>query len=143
AVLLFGFSIQSGAWLAPRPWLVSLPLFWSVLGAITLAGIPDRTADDQTGKRTLAVRLGPRRALQLAAVTTILAPVSMLYLPGHGMPAYGCVVGGTLLHAIFLLCGLRHHIRRATAVERLDGLLFAALSFILWFCVPQLLWLYL
>src|SRR5699024_4417313 len=112
-------------------------------GAITLAGIPDRAADCWVGKRTLAVRLGHRRALSLAAISTILAPLSLLLLPSwHGMPAYGYVMAGILLHTALLLWGLLHHARRAIAAERIDGLLFVALSFILWFCVPQLLWLY-
>lgn len=141
AVLLCGFVLQGGDWLAPQAWLLGMPLFWSVLGAITLAGIPDRAADGSVGKRTLAVRLGSRRALTIAAVTTVLAPLSMLFLPWHGMPAYTAVLGGIVVHALLILVLLGHHALKATPLARINGLLVAALTFILWFCLPPLVWL--
>src|SRR5690606_1963414 len=44
-VLLCGFVLQGGAWSAPEPWLLALPLCLAVLPGITLAGAPDHDAD--------------------------------------------------------------------------------------------------
>ena len=57
-VVLLGLVAQGGNPLASLPWLLALVIGLAVLPAIILAGIPDRTADAATGKRTLVVRLG-------------------------------------------------------------------------------------
>ncbi|MDQ2803410.1 MAG: NAD(P)H-dependent oxidoreductase, partial [Pseudomonadota bacterium] len=58
---------------ATFPWLIGLPLFWAVLPAIVLSGVPDFDADRASGKRSLAVCCGPRGAVLIAELATALA----------------------------------------------------------------------
>lgn len=133
-VLLCGYVFQGGAWWDGFPWLASVPLFLAVLPAIILAGIPDLEADRRAAKGTLAVRLGPRRAVDLAMVCVALAALTTL-LWGERPGLYGSYQGaavGVLPHAVLLLWLLGDYRRRCTA-GRIDGLLVAALAYILWF----------
>src|SRR5262249_20601131 len=83
-VILCGYAFQGGAWTNAWPWLIAIPLFFAILPAITLSGIPDHAADRAVGKGTIAVRLGPRVAVRLAQATTGLA----------------AAMAGALLHAL-------------------------------------------
>ena len=67
-VILCGFIFQAGSLGDPRPWMISIPLFFAVLAAITLAGIPDYRADETVGKKTLSVIFGQKSACLLAMV---------------------------------------------------------------------------
>ncbi len=133
-VMLCGYVFQGGAWWDGFPWLASLPLFLAVLPAIILAGIPDLEADRQAAKGTLAVRLGPRQAAGLAMVCVVLAALAAV-LWGDWQGLHGSYRGAAvwvLPHAVLLLWLLRDY-RRSATVGRIDGLLVAALSYILWF----------
>src|SRR5699024_1802376 len=52
AMILCGFVFQGGGIGHIYPWLLSLPLFLSIVPAIIMAGIPDYLADKQVGKGT-------------------------------------------------------------------------------------------
>jgi 1,4-dihydroxy-2-naphthoate polyprenyltransferase len=73
-VILFGHGLQGGDLLDPVPWALSLPLFFAVLCAITLSGIPDYQADHSAGKQTLAVLLGPSAAARSLPCSAPTAP---------------------------------------------------------------------
>jgi putative NADPH-quinone reductase/4-hydroxybenzoate polyprenyltransferase len=138
--VLCGFVLQGGALADPAPWLLSLPLALAVLPSIILAGVPDRAADQATGKGTLAVRLGTRGALALAGCTAVLASATALVL------LWATPVGGLLagieylapLHAMLLLILLARHAPRADELARIDGLMVAALTYMVWFVLVPL-----
>src|SRR5690606_28173757 len=74
-VIVCGFIFQGGLWNHPLPWLLSIPLFFSILPSIILAGMPDMEADKSVGKKTVAVRFGRKNASKIALVFSILATV--------------------------------------------------------------------
>ncbi|HEX5077903.1 MAG TPA: NAD(P)H-dependent oxidoreductase [Geminicoccaceae bacterium] len=138
--ILCGFVLQGGALADPAPWLLSLPLGLAVLPSIVLAGVPDRAADRSIGKGTLAVRLGVRGASMLAGSAAVLAAATALVL------IWTTPVGGLLagieylapLHAMLLLILLARLAPRGDTVGRIDGLMLAALTFMLWFVAVPL-----
>jgi putative NADPH-quinone reductase/1,4-dihydroxy-2-naphthoate octaprenyltransferase len=138
-VVLCGYLLQGGAWRDAFPWLVSLPMFLSILPSIIVAGFPDLEADRLAGKRTLAARLGHRRTLLLAIAPTLAAPVALLLV--QDAPALRGSLDGVLpwaaLHGL-LLAGLLWRGRRRRG-GRVDLLLVAALTYILWFVTMPLL----
>lgn len=136
-VLLCGYVFLGGAWYDALPWLLGLPLAVAILPAIILAGIPDYSADAFVAKRTLAVRFGPRGAVALALAATVGAAfLALLWTQlalAHG--AYAGVIWFVLPHAALLGVLLYRHLQRdrAGAATRIDGLLTAALTYIIWF----------
>jgi 4-hydroxybenzoate polyprenyltransferase len=138
--ILCGFVLQGGLLADPSPWLLSLPLALAVLPSIILAGVPDRDADRAIGKGTLAVRLGVRGAVVLAGGFAVLAPASALLL------IWTTPIGGLLagieylapLHAVLLLILLARKAPRADELARIDGLMVASLTYMLWFVVVPL-----
>lgn len=140
-VILCGYVLQGGAWNSPFPWLLSLPLFFAVLPSILLAGIPDSEADRAVQKKTMAVRLGARRAAIVAMVSTLLAAVTAAALCRIG-PLRGVLSGALpfiVPHAALLLGLLYRYARRERRPVRLDALLIAALSYMVWFAAIPLL----
>jgi 1,4-dihydroxy-2-naphthoate octaprenyltransferase len=138
--MLLGTLSQGGSLGDAFPWLVGTPLFWSVLPAIILSGVPDHDADKAVGKRTLAVRFGPARAVQLAQAATILAAVtSLLWIPALGtrFGAWSLFLPG--LYALVQLWALDRYRRRGLPPRRIDPLMALALGFILAFIVPPLI----
>jgi 1,4-dihydroxy-2-naphthoate polyprenyltransferase len=138
--ILCGFVFQGGGLGDPAPWLLSLPLALAVLPSIVLAGVPDRDADRSIGKGTLAVRLGVSGALALAGSFAVLAAAAALIL------LWTSPVGGLLagieylapLHAMLLLILLARQAPHADDLARIDGLLVASLSYMLWFVMVPL-----
>jgi putative NADPH-quinone reductase/1,4-dihydroxy-2-naphthoate octaprenyltransferase len=135
AIILCGYMFQGGSWDAPFPWLVSLPLFLSVLLAIILSGIPDYAADRAVGKRTLAVALGPRPAIRLAQAATVLAAlVALLWeYKGVAAPAFAAIGIPVLPYAIVQTLLLERFLRSGRAPGRIDGLMAVSLFYIVWF----------
>jgi putative NADPH-quinone reductase/1,4-dihydroxy-2-naphthoate octaprenyltransferase len=134
--VLCGFVFQGGDWNHPLPWLLGIPLFLSILPSIILAGIPDYEADQATGKKTLAVRLGTRRAVSLAMAFTGLSAAMILNLPGRnaghdamwrGVPFF------VVPHAILLVTRLYRYRQQARPPGRIDGLMVLALTYHTWF----------
>jgi putative NADPH-quinone reductase/1,4-dihydroxy-2-naphthoate octaprenyltransferase len=138
--LLAGYVAQGGSWTSIVPWALSVPLGVAVLPSILLAGCPDRTADQAAGKRTLAVILGKDCTARLATVAALAAPVLaalMSFAFSEWAAALRWSAAGGGLQAIWLI----HRLRALTAhgmPERIDGAIALALSYVLWFCVPQL-----
>jgi 1,4-dihydroxy-2-naphthoate octaprenyltransferase len=138
--ILAGFVFQGGAWTAPEPWLLSLPLCLAVLPGITLSGVPDHDADRAVGKRTLVVRAGLRGAYALATPCTVLAALVALALQQSA--SVGELFAGieyvVLPHAALLLGLLARRARRPLRAERIDRLMVAALTYVLWFVAVPL-----
>ena len=134
AVILCGYVFQGGAWSDAFPWLVGVPLMISVLPAITLSGVPDWEADGQAGKRTLPVRLGLARTRWLTIAMVLAAPIAVLLL--KDLPALRGTLDGLLPwilpHALLLVWLIHRGMRRAEC-RRIDGLMVAGLSYIVWF----------
>jgi 1,4-dihydroxy-2-naphthoate octaprenyltransferase len=134
-VILCGYAFQGGAWTNAWPWLVAVPVFFAILPAITLSGIPDYSADRAVGKGTIAVRLGPRVAARLAQATTVVAAVTAgALLPQLiGADTLPSIVLLILPHAIVQVVVLERYLRRRCEPRRIDGLMAMALTYIVWF----------
>jgi 4-hydroxybenzoate polyprenyltransferase len=134
-VILCGYIFQQGSWTDSLPWILSIPLFFATLAAIILAGIPDRLADKEVSKKVIAVLWGPRKALFLAAFFACLASLSG-FLLWHFQIIRGSssrIILAAVPHGIMLLIALFKFIRSGNLDRRIDGIMFLALSYIIWF----------
>ena len=138
SLLLIGYGsfLQTGDFFGLIPLLHSFPVFFSVLAAILLAGLPDRGADKKVGKKTLAVRLGPRTVIVLAGGCSLLSVLAVGPLLSAAIlsPSMG---GGWFflcsgVHSLVLVTLLVRMIRRRAYDVRIDTVLQVALSHILW-----------
>ncbi|QTF93670.1 NAD(P)H-dependent oxidoreductase [Halomonas sp. BM-2019] len=134
-VMLCGHLFLGGAWGDPLPWLLSLPLLLAILPSITLAGIPDLEADAGAGKRTLAVRLGCKGALEVALGFTLLAAAVAVawQLMGVAGGAFAGIAWVAVPHGAWLAWLLIRHLRADRPPGRIDGLMVASLGYVLWF----------
>jgi 1,4-dihydroxy-2-naphthoate octaprenyltransferase len=136
-VILCGFIFQGGAYANPFPWLLSIPLFFSIIPSITLSGIPDYEADQLAGKRTLAVRFGKDTAAEIAIGSSILALLTSFYLflsksvPG----AYNLMLILPVIHAIWLIAELLKYIGLKHKPMRINKLMILALTFLMWYAL--------
>ncbi len=134
-VLILGAMLQGGAWSAPVPWLLGLPLVLAIFPAIVIAGIPDLTADRLAGKRTIAVRLGTRRAAALALTSIVASGIAAAVLGDLASTAhvYHGIWAMSAPHLVLIAWLLIRYLRATAPVGRMDGLLAATLSYIMWF----------
>lgn len=141
AVMLFGFVLQGGNMFNMQLWLVSLPLFFSILPAIILSGIPDYDADKAAGKKTIPVKTGVKNAILIAAVSTVLATLSAVvlkhsdYVPG----VFGNAVYFTIPHAFFLCYLMMRFLNLGAKPARIDLLMVISLLYIFWFGIIPLI----
>ncbi|HKZ65375.1 MAG TPA: NAD(P)H-dependent oxidoreductase [Chitinophagaceae bacterium] len=144
AVIICGYLFQGGGIADSLPWFISLPLFLAVLPSITLSGIPDFDADKAASKKTLAVRVGKKGAARLAISFTILSAVSIIVfilldiLPG----TFNGILYGVIPHAGFLSFLLFRYIKDRNPCVRIDSLMIASLTYLMWFAVIPLINLY-
>ena len=140
-VILCGYIFQGGSWQSPLPWLLCTPLFFATLGAITLAGIPDRLADQEVSKKVLAVIFGPRGAVILASFFVCIAAFSGMLL--WYFRIIKGIRGGMILfvipHGLILLFVLFKLIRSRNYYRKIDGIMTLSLSYIIWFGIIPLL----
>ena len=139
--ILAGYVVQGGGWTDSAPWVWALPLGIAILPSILLAGCPDHDADQAVGKRTLVVTMGKQRAVRLAMAACLAAPMlaAILWLARIGGAAqFGFSALGGTVHAWWLVRRLRR-LTHGQIPERIDGVIVLGLTFILWFCVPQLI----
>ena len=141
AVVIWGWLIQSGPAGSMYPWLLSLPLFLSVLPSITLAGIPDHDADKEAGKRTISVRLGRKGGAMIAMLFTILAALAVLLfsINGQMVDAFRYLAIPVVPHAAWLCYRLNRYINTPEPPHRIDGLMVLSLTYILWFGIVPLI----
>lgn len=139
--ILVGFVAAGGSWQTPEPWLLGLPFLLAVLPSITLAGVPDVTADRNVGKRTIAVRFGVDAAARFAMATAVIAAVTGICwaLLDVVSDAYGPAIVLSIFHALGLGWLLRDRLAGANGPQRIDGLMVASLSYITWFALVPLL----
>jgi 1,4-dihydroxy-2-naphthoate polyprenyltransferase len=141
AVVVCGYLFQHGDATNPAPWLMSLPLFLSVLPSITLAGIPDREADKAVSKKTMAVTFGKKGAAIIAMLCTVLAASAVVtYEVMNVLPGiFANILYFVLPHATLLVYLLYKYYKNKSGSARIDGLLVAALTYLVWFAVIPLL----
>jgi putative NADPH-quinone reductase/1,4-dihydroxy-2-naphthoate octaprenyltransferase len=134
-VILCGYAFQGGTLSDAWPWLVAVPLFFAILPAITLSGIPDYSADHAVGKGTIAVRLGPRVAIRVAQAMTALAAIAAVALLPRliGIGTLAAIVLLIVPYAVAQVVVLERYVRRRCEPGRIDGLMAMALTYILWF----------
>jgi 1,4-dihydroxy-2-naphthoate octaprenyltransferase len=134
-VVLCGFVFLGGAWHDPQPWLLSMPLLLAIPPSIILSGIPDMEADTAANKQTLAVLLGQRGALMLALVFTLLAAVAALVWQTLDLAggAYAGTAYVAIPHGVLLAWLLVRRMKSGKLPGRIDGLMAASLTFLLWF----------
>jgi putative NADPH-quinone reductase/1,4-dihydroxy-2-naphthoate octaprenyltransferase len=140
-VILCGYVFLGGAWNDPLPWLLGLPLLLAIVPSITLSGIPDLDADAAAGKRTLAVRLGQRGALRLCLVFTVLAAGAALMAQRMNLAegAFAGIAYVVIPHATWLVWLLLKRAESDKPPGRIDGLMAASLTYVLWFGLFPLL----
>ncbi|TWI54993.1 putative NADPH-quinone reductase [Pseudomonas duriflava] len=134
-VLWLGYTLQGGSLAANLPWLLALPLFFAILPAIILAGVPDREADAGVNKHTVAQRFGNAAALAAAGGSVLISALLALLFDVTGI-AEGLLSGSSyfiLPHAALCLGLLLAYGRRgAEQLGRIDGLLIATLTYMIW-----------
>jgi 1,4-dihydroxy-2-naphthoate polyprenyltransferase len=134
-LVLCGYAFQTGTIENPLPWLVSIPLFFSILAANTMAGIPDYPADFAVSKRSLPVMLGPRKATLLAAGFVLLAALSGIFFWYYQI--IDSASSGLILivapHGLVLLLALFQLIRSNQYDRRINGVMTLSLTYIIWF----------
>lgn len=140
-MLLCGWMFMGGTLAHPIPWLLSLPLFGSILAAIILAGIPDHEADKAVEKRTFTVLTSPRVAALTAIAATLLTP---LYIAGIQSPApslaalYEGVWIPIGVHSAILVGLLSRYLSAGAGCRRINLILATALSLVLWYTLGPL-----
>ncbi|MCU7693120.1 NAD(P)H-dependent oxidoreductase [Haoranjiania flava] len=137
AMILCGFVFQGGSLGNSYPWLLSLPLFLSIVPAIIMAGMPDYFADKAAGKGTLAVRFGKSKATGLAIVFVLLATSSAIFLKlsGYLDEAYGNSIYLTIIHAVLLVKMLYTFMRKKDKPDRIDAIMAVSLMYIMWYAL--------
>lgn len=135
AVIICGFVYQGGGLNNIYSWVVGIPLFFSIVPAIIMAGIPDHDADRAAGKGTLVVRLGKVRATYLAGISVLLSMSSVLLLKKDVLldRIYSDIIYTAFLHGAWLLYLLYQYINKPEKPDRIDGIMGIALMYILWY----------
>lgn len=130
-----GALVMGGRFGEPDVLRLGAPLFFAILPSITLAGLPDREADEAAGKRTLAVKFGSRVAVIVAGASAFIA-CGLGFALSRELPSW--VFAAVFLHAC-LLVGLAFFGGISAERTRIDGVLFTSLAFVLWFSLLPLL----
>jgi 1,4-dihydroxy-2-naphthoate polyprenyltransferase len=141
-LVLCGYAFQAGTLGQSLPWMLSIPLFFAVLAAIVLAGLPDRIADEATNKKTLAVIFGPKKAVLLAGFFVLFAAVSALLIYHIEIIHWTLIVAAILIiiHGMVLSRLLYLFLKSKDYDRRIDHIMGSALSYIIWFgLIPLLL----
>lgn len=140
-VILCGYVFQGGGLNELYPWLLSVPLFLGILPSIVLAGIPDFEADKAVGKRTIAVKSGKKGAAVVAIVFTILSALAAVVWVQMNIvsEAYGNAIYLIIPHAVILIFLLLGYLKDTAPSMKIDKLMIASLTYVLWFAVIPLL----
>jgi len=141
AVVVCGYIFQGGKIDDASPWLLSLPMFLSVLPSIIMSGIPDYNADKAASKKTLAVRFGKKGAAILAISFTILAALAAVVFKLFNIipEAYGNMIYAVVPHAILLITLIYRYIKNPSPSSRIDWLMVASLTYLMWFGLVPLI----
>jgi 1,4-dihydroxy-2-naphthoate octaprenyltransferase len=134
-LILFGYALQTGTLLSDVPILLSIPLFFSVLAANTLAGIPDRLSDRAVSKKTIAVVFNSKTALTFSAFFICCAALSGLvtwYYTLHFW-VFALSLSVIFIHTVFLMRSIHKLIKSRSYDRRIDRLMTSSLIYIIWF----------
>jgi 4-hydroxybenzoate polyprenyltransferase len=104
-----------------------------------LSGVPDVEGDRIADKRTLVVRLGVPVALRLAALVALASALAAFVCARlAGGEALAGLWPVALLHAGVVAATALRESRRGAGARRIDALMIAALTLILWFVAVPL-----
>jgi 1,4-dihydroxy-2-naphthoate octaprenyltransferase len=137
--LYAGYLLQQGGIGSGLPFVLSVCLCVAILPSILLAGVPDLDADRHTGKHTAAVLLGVRKTCALAAASMAVSALLPAAFALAGVKAVQTLAWVAPLHAAGFAYVLVRRGPRAERAQRIDALLVASLSYILWFVVLPLI----
>ena len=143
-VILCGYLLQSGNWRDPYPWLIGMPLFFATLAAITLSALPDQVADTAVSKRTWAVLLGRGGASWAAFGFTAAAAICGVAWQWRRL--YGGLSGLAIwlvvTHGLLLAGAILRYLHQGAPCERINGIMALALTYLLWFGLIPLVFLW-
>lgn len=136
-VILCGFIFQGGNYTESFPWLVSIPLFFSIIPSITLSGIPDHEADQLADKHSLSVRFGKNKAAFVSIVCTVLALISSLYLYFNSLVpgVYNSILLLPVFHGAWLIFALVKYINVVQKPRQINELMILSLTYLMWFAL--------
>jgi 4-hydroxybenzoate polyprenyltransferase len=100
-----------------------------------MSGIPDYSADKSVQKRTMAVRFGIKGAARMAMMFTILAAATVCSYSIMGIlpQAFNGILFAVIPHAILLVFMINKYIQNPSPSNRIDGLMIASLTYLIWF----------
>ena len=135
AIILCGYIFQGGNITDSLPILISTPLFFSIVPAIIMSGMPDYEADKAAGKVTLVVLLGKTKATLVAILSVVVASLTAIFLNGRVeiIGAYGNEIILTSIHAFILIRMLWIFMNKKEKPERIDAIMGVSLLYIMWF----------
>ena len=141
AVVICGYIFQGGNITDALPLLLSLPMFFAVLPSIILSGVPDYEADKAVAKKTLAVRFGKKGAARLAIGFTWMAAITVIVFTLFRVapPTFAYLVFAVIPHALFLTNRLNRYLKDPDPTPRIDSLMIASLTYLIWFALIPLI----
>ncbi len=144
AVVVCGYILQGASINDAFPWLLSLPMFFAVLPSIIMSGIPDYDADKAASKETLAVRFGKKGAAALAIGFTLLTAITVIIFKLYNIipKATGNLIYAVIPHATFLIILIYKYIKNPSPSFRIDTLMIASLTYLIWLGLIPLINLY-
>ncbi|MCQ9208352.1 MAG: prenyltransferase [Omnitrophica bacterium] len=142
-LILCGYFFQTNNLNSSLPWLMSIPLFFAILPAIILAGIPDHQSDRTVLKKTLSVVIGQKAAATASicfALLAAIAGVSLWYLKIIS-GTIGITIFIVIPHAIILGLAVYKLIKSDNYNRKINKIMMLALTYILWFGLVPLIYL--
>jgi len=79
-VIICGYVFQKGILDLHIIWVISMPIFFSSLAGVCLAGIPDIKSDKLVSKKSIAILIGPKNTLRLSVVCSLITGIFGIYL---------------------------------------------------------------
>ena len=134
-VIQAGMLVVGGRVYDPAVFEIGLPLFFAVIPSISLSGLPDLDADRAAGKSTLVVKLGIRPVAVMASGSA-LAACLFAFLWSERWPSWTLVA--MAIHAAVVVFAALSLWSRPES-RRIDGVMIASLSYVLWFPTVPLL----
>ncbi len=131
-VIFCGYIFQEGVWNNPLPWLLSFPLFFAVLGAISLSSLPDYNADKSVGKKTIAVTFGLHNAAIMSIGFIIIAAISAIIFSYFNLIIYH-ISFIVIPHSLILGIAISRFIKTGNYNRKINGIMQSALLYIFWF----------
>ena len=79
-VIICGYVFQKGILDTQIIWIIALPLFFSSLAGVSLAGISDLESDRLVSKKSIAAIIGPKNTLLLSVICSLITGLLGVYL---------------------------------------------------------------